>query len=221
MFERMQLAVFDMDGLTLDTERVYYQAQVDACVAHHFQFNKNKLIEAIGSRTFDLSGFYFGNIPEHGEEVLDDAYEACVQGLIHNGVKTKEGILEIFSFLQKKKIPICIATSNYRDMAEQLLHSAGVDSYVSDVVTYNDVKHSKPEPDIFLEALRRFAVLPDRAVVFEDSENGAIAANRAKIPYVIVPDLKTPGEECIKKALLEAPSMKIVLEKMKEDLSEN
>lgn len=218
MFELMRLAIFDMDGLTLDTERAYYEAQIGACERHRYRYNKEKMIEAIGSRAFDLDGFYCGHIPADGEAILDQAYEDCVRDLIRNGVRTKKGIPEMFSFLNNKKIPVCIATSNYRDMAMKLLHSAGVDRYISDVITYNDVNHSKPEPDIFLEALRRFDTQPSNAIVFEDSENGAIAAKRAGIACVLVPDLKQPTKEIQEQSLMTVSSMEAVLERMECEL---
>ena len=63
------------------------------------------------------------------------------------------------------------------------------------VLTGDDVENAKPDPELYLRALRRLGVEPSRAVAFEDSPNGALAARRAGMYCVVVPNQVTAALE--------------------------
>ena len=80
-------------------------------------------------------------------------------------------------------------------MIEQNLQTTGTARYFHDVVCGADVKHSKPAPDIFLEAARRLKLDIHDCLVLEDSFNGVRAGHAAGAVTVMVPDLAQPDEE--------------------------
>ena len=67
-----------------------------------------------------------------------------------------------------------------------------IEEYFTCLVNGNEVERSKPEPDIFLKACQLCGVRPEEAMVLEDSQNGILAAWRAGIPVICVPDMKEP-----------------------------
>lgn len=67
--------------------------------------------------------------------------------------------------------------------------------YFDQIVGGDMVKHSKPEPDIFLEACGRLESKPENCYVIEDSYNGIRAAHAAGMHPIMVPDLMEPTEE--------------------------
>ena len=64
----------------------------------------------------------------------------------------------------------------------------------------NEVTHGKPDPALYLLAAARLGVAPEDCIAFEDSENGARAAQAAGVRVVIVPDLKPPPEDVAARA---------------------
>ena len=66
--------------------------------------------------------------------------------------------------------------------------------YMDDIIYGFEVEHGKPAPDIFLKACEKLDVLPEEALVLEDSEAGIDSAYQAHIPVICIPDLKNPDD---------------------------
>ena len=64
-------------------------------------------------------------------------------------------------------------------------------------MTGDQVSHGKPAPDIYLEAARRLDVEPSRCVALEDSDAGILAASRAGMVALLIPDLVDPSSEAV------------------------
>jgi HAD superfamily hydrolase (TIGR01509 family) len=220
MFETMELAIFDMDGLMLDSEIEYYREQLKTCEEHGFKVDPSKLIEAIGSREFDLEGFFCGSVPQEerqGGHLLDDALQRAVDRMCAQGAPLKPGVRELTDGLRGQRIPMVIATSTPRAQAQRLMESTGLMERFIGMVTFDEVPRSKPAPDLFLKACDLGKVSPERAVIFEDSENGALAAQNAGIPYVLVPDLAILQPREKEKALMTAGSLLDVWKEIKKE----
>ena len=110
------------------------------------------------------------------------------------GIALKPGLVELLEYLALHEIPAAVATSSDREYAGFSLKAAGLDERrFALVVTGDEVENGKPAPDIYLEALRRLGVKPARSLALEDSDAGILAAARAGMISVLVPDLKPPS----------------------------
>lgn len=112
-----------------------------------------------------------------------------------NGVPVKPGLYELLDSLEKMKILKAVATSTERDKAIKLLTSAGVAGRFDLIVCGDEVRKSKPNPDIFLNVSKKLGVNPEECLVLEDSENGIKAAYNAGMIPVMIPDIKPPINE--------------------------
>lgn len=79
----------------------------------------------------------------------------------------------------KGRLPMAVASGGYRSAVQAILATIGMDDFFDAVVTSDDVTHSKPAPDVFLEAARWLKVSPEQCHVFEDGDLGLEAARRA------------------------------------------
>lgn len=111
------------------------------------------------------------------------------------GVPCKPGLKELLATLEEMGMPRIVASSSPRNMIEQNLQTTGTARYFHDIVCGADVQHSKPAPDIFLEAARRLGLDCHDCLVLEDSFNGVRAGHAAGAVTVMVPDLAQPDEE--------------------------
>jgi HAD superfamily hydrolase (TIGR01509 family) len=84
------------------------------------------------------------------------------------------------------KTPMAVASGGQRRMVEKTLAQIGVLDWFSVVVTAEDTRQHKPEPDVFLEAARRLGVAPAACTVYEDTDLGLQAARRAGMRWVDV-----------------------------------
>lgn len=109
------------------------------------------------------------------------------------GIRKKTGLMELLGFLDSQDVAIAVATSTEAGDAAFTLRSAGLETRFSVIVTGDEVAHGKPAPDIYLEAARRLHVAPAECVALEDSEAGILAASRAGMVALLIPDGTQPS----------------------------
>ena len=122
--------------------------------------------------------------------------------IMTNGLPIKKGLISLLKHLKKLNIPCCVASSSPASLVKQYLHISGVGAYFSHIISGDDVKVAKPNPDIFNKAIEHFEIEPENALILEDSKNGLLAANKANIPSICIPDLVLPDVDMITNATL-------------------
>jgi HAD superfamily hydrolase (TIGR01509 family) len=188
--------ILDMDGLLLDTERVYRRAFIAAAARQGFEMSEDLYQAMVGladNECFALIENHFGpklRMRQYRRELAD-----CLQQFLGVGIPLKPGAVELMDELAERGLPRALATSTNRATAETHLRCAGLFGRFDAIVTWEDVERGKPHPDLFLKAAREIGVTPQRCVVLEDSPLGIRGAHAAGAMPVMVPDLLTPTEE--------------------------
>jgi len=108
-------------------------------------------------------------------------YREVVQEI---GIKPLPGVEAWLQTLREAKIPCVIGSSTHRENITTTLEVLGLKSFFSDYVTAEDVKHGKPDPEVFLTAAARIGASPEHSVVFEDALVGIAAAQAAGMRVV-------------------------------------
>ncbi|MEV5327717.1 HAD family phosphatase [Nonomuraea sp. NPDC052634] len=190
----MDAVFFDMDGLLVDSERVWLEietgvmARLGAAWTPEHQAN---LVGGSMERTVDYMLAVSGADvpPESIRAWMTDGMVARLQ----DGVPVMPGASELLDALRDEGVPVGLVTSSVRPIADAVLKSVGRERFDL-VVTADDVTRTKPDPEPYLTAARRLGVEPARCVVLEDSPNGVAAATAAGCAVVAVPSL-VPVEE--------------------------
>lgn len=190
----LKLAIFDMDGLMFDSERIYVEHFFSNGKRLHVHVDKQALYRAIGTNECDLSSMFPGPLPAGMSRMqfYQDSIDLSTDWMCSHGVPKKPGLDDLLAYLKTSRIPAALATSTLYRRAERLLKCAGIFSCFDCIITGDDITHGKPDPEIFILACSRMHVAPQDAVVFEDSSNGARAAINGHIPVIVCPDLKQP-----------------------------
>lgn len=198
----IEAALFDMDGLLLDTEALYIQAMQAAArrLEREMPLTLCHSMVGIPGRECNLmiEAFY-------GEGFSIDEFRghfsARIRELLDEHIPVKPGAIELLDFLEARGVPRAVATSAGRQTAEHHLGRAGLLDRFQALATRDDVTHAKPAPDVYLEAARRLGVAPKRCVAFEDSNVGLTAAHAAGTMAFFVPDIVAPHPEVRGKAV--------------------
>ncbi len=192
-----KFAIFDMDGLIFDTERIFMAKNGEVMETYGYHQTEENYIKTMGTAGETLrrivNGFYGEDYPM--EEISLKALELEIEHLRKYGPILKPGIRELLAWLKDHGIPCCVATSTPAPYPDEFLTLGGIREYFSFIVTGNEVARSKPDPDIFLACCERMGCAPEDSIVFEDSENGVRAAYNGRIPVFCIPDLKLPEPE--------------------------
>ncbi|PQJ84940.1 HAD family hydrolase [Aliivibrio sifiae] len=212
-----QAAIFDMDGLLLDTERVCMSVFKQACEAENVPFLEDVYLSGIGCNSKRIEElFREGYGPEVDYPALNKAWRVRYFSIVQNqATPVKEGVIELLEWLKVNKIPMAVATSTQNDIAIKKLELAGLNGYFDVLATGCEVENSKPHPEIYLLAAERLGIAPEVCLAFEDSNNGTRAAVAASMITYQIPDLVEPSAEVIDLGHDIKPSMINVLEHLK------
>lgn len=191
--EPVEAALFDMDGLLLDTEALYIQAMQAAARTLERSMPLAFCHSMVGIpgkecnlmiEEFYGEGFSIDEFRRH--------FSARIRELLDERIPIKPGAIELLDFLAARGVPCAVATSAGRTTAEHHLGRANLLGRFQALATRDDVAHAKPAPDVYLEAARRLGVAPERCIAFEDSNVGLTAAHAAGTMAFFVPDIVQP-----------------------------
>lgn len=115
-------------------------------------------------------------------------------------------------FLEDQEIPKIVASSNVRPVIEILLEHAGIRNQFQEIVSAEDVKLAKPNPEIFNIARQHLGTIAEETLVLEDAQHGVQAAISAGIPVIMVPDMIQPAEELSKQTAAVLSSLHEVID---------
>jgi HAD superfamily hydrolase (TIGR01509 family) len=192
----VEAALFDMDGLLIDTESVYVDALQAAARAMDLEMPLDFCHSMIGipSRECDamIQDFYGTGFRI---EAFRERFLAHARSRLDAAIPLKPGVVELLDFLADRGLSLAVATSAGRVTAERHLGRAGLIDRFGAVATRDDVRFAKPAPDVYLEAARRLGIAPERCLAFEDSNTGLTAAHAAGTMAIMVPDILPPLPE--------------------------
>ena len=217
----IRAVLFDMDGVVLDTEKLYARFWREAAIALGYPMTHQ---QALGMRSLNGKAgqaqleSYFGpgvsrTAIRNKRIELMDAYIA------EHGVEAMPGIRETLQWLRQQGIRTAIATSSPPERAERYLRPLGLLDQFDEVCSVYGVPNGKPAPDVYLLAAARVGVPPDNCIAVEDSPAGILSACRAGCLPVFVPD--QDEADCQTQTYLYARIEKLVdlIDLIKEEVS--
>lgn len=193
----LQGIVFDVDGVLFDTERLAYQTWRTVSRKMGWPQVGEAYLEFVGQNradSFTKMTELFGE--EFPKETFMKVCSAYAQAKIEReGVPMKPGVRELLGFLQKHGIPTALATSTGQERTHRRMELTGLASFFSAIITGDQVKHGKPDPEIYSFACQALKTAPACTLAIEDSRNGILSAHRAGMPVIMVPDMIPPTPE--------------------------
>lgn len=200
----IRAVLFDMDGLVVDTEKLYSRFWMEACRFYGFPMTFEQAISmrALNAQLAEaMLKKYFGPeiqyLPTREKRI--ELMEAYVD---EHGVDLKPGIFELLDYLDAKGIPTAITSASPIPRIQKYLSKHGLDVRFAALCSGRNVPRGKPEPDIYLHGAATLGFRPEECLALEDSPSGIRSASSAGCLTVMIPDQDQPSEEI--KALLYA-----------------
>jgi HAD superfamily hydrolase (TIGR01509 family) len=175
--------VFDLDGTLVDSVYQHVLAWREALEAEGIELAVWRIHRRIG-----MSGGLFTNIllretgVDFGSETIErlQRLHAAAYERTSRDIRPLPGARALLAALSDAGIPWAVATSGRMQTARTVLDSLGIDLDKTPVVTRDQVRHAKPDPDLFLAAAARLGVPAERSTVVGDSVWDMLAATRAR-----------------------------------------
>jgi HAD superfamily hydrolase (TIGR01509 family) len=198
-----KVVIFDMDGVIFDSEKLVLDSWEAVGGKYGIPDVGKILTDCIGTSKAKTQEIVYEH---YGKDFDFEKYSKEASQLFHahvreSGLPVKKGVRELLQYLKEEKIPVGLASSTRLAAVEEELKQAGLYDYFRVVVGGDQLKRSKPEPDIYLMACEKMGISPENAYAVEDSYNGIRAAYSAGMMPIMVPDLLPATEEMREKSI--------------------
>lgn len=183
--------IFDLDGLIVDTETPDYEAWQQVYHEHGTDLPLEKwasIVGGTGASDFDPCDYleHLVGVPVDREAIWIQRRKYYVERL--GNQDCLPGVCELLTAARAQGLKLAVASSSPENWVSGHLRRLEILDWFECVRTADDVEKTKPDPALFLAALACLNVAAAEAIVFEDSPNGVLAANRAGIFAVAVPN---------------------------------
>jgi HAD superfamily hydrolase (TIGR01509 family) len=196
-------AIFDMDGTMFDTERLRFNMlKQSSKELFGKEISDQILYNSLGVSAITAEKLakecYGDDYPYKKIRAYADELER--KHVREHGVPVKAGLYNLLERLKKNGVLIALATSSRREIAEEYLLNARLLRFFDTTVCGEEVEKGKPDPEIFLKAASELNCEPSNCFIFEDSQNGLLAASAAGGLPIFITDIKEPDPEVKKLA---------------------
>ncbi len=189
----MDYFIFDMDGTIFDTEKIYYETWLEIAKKNNFNFTIEDKILLSGRKKDESNSYMMEHFSMDKERVkkiredLNDLREKRFEELDYS--LKKPYLMELLEFLKKNNKKIALASSSYKKKVDFLVDREGVRDYSDLIITANDIKNGKPDPEIFNLTMEKMGADKNKTYILEDSLSGIRAAKKSGAKAVLIIDL--------------------------------
>lgn len=176
----IKAAIFDLDGVVIDSEPsrlTTYKILFEELYGINIEFEPDELIGRSETENLQylLKKYKLkGNITF----LINKRYKLLIY-VAENQAPAIIPVIEFLKYLKNKSIPTALATNSYMDYVEAVMSRLDLGRYFDVIITGDQVKRPKPDPEVFLVASQRLQTSPEQCLVFEDSPAGIEGARRA------------------------------------------
>jgi HAD superfamily hydrolase (TIGR01509 family) len=181
-------ALFDNDGLTLDTEPAWTRAETALFARYGETFTMEHKRELLGTAPSDSAIKLERMLGRPGEQLSAELYELVLVE-VDRGIEPMPGALALLAALRRAGVPLGMVSNSRRGFVELGLAAASLREVFDVIVTAEEVARPKPAPDAYLAAAAALDAEPSACVVLEDSPTGVAAARAAGALTIGVPSL--------------------------------
>jgi beta-phosphoglucomutase len=174
-------AIFDMDGVLVDTYQAHYRSWLAMAEPEGLSFSEAEFAPTFGRTSREILATFWGEGRFSDAEVaaLDAKKEAAFRRLMVTQFQAMPGVHELLRGLREEGFALAVGSSAPPENVDLVLDRLNARPWFQAVVTGQDVRRGKPDPQVFLLAAERLGVPPSRCAVVEDAPAGVAAARAA------------------------------------------
>ncbi len=186
----MHAAIFDMDGLLIDSEPLWREAEVDVFGAVGVPLSEEMCRETTGLRHDVVVRYWYARYPweQPGlDEMTERLLEAAQALIVERGV-LMPGAEDAIRLLHQLGLQLAIASSSPKSLIEAVVRKFDLGEYFSVLHSADDEKAGKPDPAVYQSTMSMLDVEAQDCLALEDSISGIRAAKAAGAKVIAVPD---------------------------------
>ena len=194
-FRAFEALIFDMDGLMIDSERLYWEVERALARSYRKEVRDETLWKMMGRRPIEGLRIFVEDIglPISAEEALAFR-DVRMRGKYRDESEAMPGLFHILdTFFRKLKLAVC--TGAQREFMEIVVDRLKIREKFDLLQASDETKKGKPDPEIYLATCAKLGLEPGQCIVLEDSSNGALAGKKAGCYTIGVPSDYSRGQD--------------------------
>jgi len=186
----MRAVLFDMDGLLIDSEPLWHEAEIYGFALAGLQLTPEQCLETTGLRVDEVVKFRYAQSAwaAPSQDTVAAAIVERVVELVHAKGALKPGVTEALALARAAGLRIALASSSPYVIIDAVLDTFGLRPAFEVVHSAEEETRGKPEPDVYLTTARKLGVTPAECLAVEDSPNGVLAARAAGMRCIAIPE---------------------------------
>ena len=182
--------IFDMDGVLLDSEPFWRQAEREIFGSLGLHLTEGDCIQTMGVRIDEIAAMRYRQHPWKGPSIEQTALniQDRVAELVREKGTVLPGVREALAFFREQKLPLALASSSAVRLINAVLEALDLKENFPVICSAEHEPYGKPHPAVFINTAAVLKAEPVRCLVIEDSLSGVIAAKAAKMTCIAVPE---------------------------------
>ncbi|ELY6344320.1 hexitol phosphatase HxpB [Cronobacter muytjensii] len=183
-------AIFDMDGLLIDSEPLWDQAELEVMATLGVDTSRrHELPDTLGLRIDLVVELWFAQQPWNGSSVAEVTQRIITRAitLVEEKRPLLPGVADAIALCKAQGLKVGLASASPLHMLERVLTLFDLREQFDVLASAEHLPYSKPHPQVYLDAAAKLGVDPLCCVTLEDSVNGMIATKAARMRSIVVP----------------------------------
>ena len=184
--------LFDMDGVLIEAKNWHYEALNKALDLFGMPISRFDHLETFDGlptrRKLELLSLEKG-LPRELHEFINEIKQQYTMEIVH--AQCKPNFIHKFALSSLKSMgyKLAVCSNSVRTSVEVMMEKSGLDKYLDFMISNEDVSAGKPDPEMYVNAMKRFDLLPEECLIIEDNENGIKAARASGGHLLIVKEI--------------------------------
>jgi HAD superfamily hydrolase (TIGR01509 family) len=185
--ERARGALFDLDGVLVSTEELKALAHTETVAGYGGRLDPWQYRAEMGRAYDDVIDAFIRRTGIDADPAdYSKAFRSAYLDLLRARLQLTPGAADLLQALNEQGYRLAVVSSSLRWMMDEILGRTRLDLFFHTVVSAEDVREEKPSPEPYELALKRLALEPRNAVVFEDTQSGVTSGSRAGVKVIAV-----------------------------------
>lgn len=182
-------AIFDMDGVLIDSEPLWCRAEVEVFNILGVPLTQSMSSQTMGLRTDEVVSYWYAKFPWTGANpsTVADRILNRVGELVETEGKPMPGAVAAVQLCRRMQLPLALATSSPMSLVHLVLKRLGLQDAFDILNSAETEEFGKPHPAVYLTTAHRLGVHPNKCIAVEDSIRGMTSAKNAGMRCIVVP----------------------------------